>query len=167
MNVSSISYGCCKSRSGAAYVAMVVHVCCKRLFLMFHLFFRRMLQACLSGCCNMFHTYVASVLFGCCVCLQWFSRVFQVFLQVFRMHISSVLSIFFLYVASVTSECFNSRSRYCTWYERRKQEGREQSPHVVWWCKRRPKRRWHATRALACKSDVGRSLARCMGIVQH
>jgi hypothetical protein len=27
-----------------AYVTMVVYVCCKRLFLMFYLFFRRMLQ---------------------------------------------------------------------------------------------------------------------------
>ena len=35
-------------------VAMVVHVCCKRLFPMFHLFFRRMLQVCLSGCCICF-----------------------------------------------------------------------------------------------------------------
>jgi hypothetical protein len=29
-------------------VAMVVHVCCKLLFLTFQLFFRRMLQVCLS-----------------------------------------------------------------------------------------------------------------------
>jgi hypothetical protein len=27
-----------------AYVAMVVYVCCKRLFLMFHLFFKRTLK---------------------------------------------------------------------------------------------------------------------------
>jgi hypothetical protein len=43
-----------------AYVAMVVHVCCKRLFPMFYLF--------IDVCCkcvylmlHMFHTYVASV----------------------------------------------------------------------------------------------------------
>jgi hypothetical protein len=37
-----------------AYIAMVVHGCCKFLFPMFHLFLRRMLQACLSGCCICF-----------------------------------------------------------------------------------------------------------------
>ena len=31
-----------------AYVAMVIHVCYKRLFQKFHLFFRRKLQMCLS-----------------------------------------------------------------------------------------------------------------------
>jgi hypothetical protein len=30
----------------------------------------------------MFHTYVASVLYGCCICLQWFSRVFKCFASV-------------------------------------------------------------------------------------
>jgi hypothetical protein len=40
----------------------------------------------------MFHTYVASVLSGCCVYFIWFSSVFQVFLQIFRMHVSSVSS---------------------------------------------------------------------------
>jgi hypothetical protein len=43
-----------------AYVAMVVHVCCKLWFSMFHLFFRRMLQVCLTGCCICFHTYDAN-----------------------------------------------------------------------------------------------------------
>jgi hypothetical protein len=33
-----------------AYVAMVVHLCCKRLFPMYRLFFRRMLQMRLSEC---------------------------------------------------------------------------------------------------------------------
>jgi hypothetical protein len=48
------------------YVAMVVHICCKRLFLMFHLFFRCMLQECLS-ILYIFHTYVVNILSGCCV----------------------------------------------------------------------------------------------------
>jgi hypothetical protein len=40
-----------------AYVAMAIQVCCKRLFQMFHLFFRRMLQVFLFGCCICFtHT---------------------------------------------------------------------------------------------------------------
>jgi hypothetical protein len=34
----------------------------------------------------MFHTYIIGVLYRCCVCLQWFSSVFQVF----QTHISSV-----------------------------------------------------------------------------
>jgi hypothetical protein len=48
-------------------VAIVAHVCCKRLFPMFHLFFRRMLQVCVIRMLHMFYTYVASVLSGCCV----------------------------------------------------------------------------------------------------
>jgi hypothetical protein len=57
-----------------AYVAMVVHVCYKLLFL-FHLFFRCILQVFLFECCICFRIYVASVLSGCCV-LQWFSSAF-------------------------------------------------------------------------------------------
>jgi hypothetical protein len=37
-----------------AYVAMVVYICCKRMFPMFHLFFRYMLQVCLSRYCICF-----------------------------------------------------------------------------------------------------------------
>jgi hypothetical protein len=55
---------------------------------MFHLFF--ILQVWLSRCCICFYTYVASVLPGCCVYLQWFSSVFYVVLQVFQTHVSSV-----------------------------------------------------------------------------
>jgi hypothetical protein len=58
-----------------AYVAIVVHICCKSLSPMFHLFFRCMLQVCLYGCCIYFHTYVASVLSIYYVCLQWFLSV--------------------------------------------------------------------------------------------
>ena len=39
-----------KVERDVAYVVMTIHVCCKRLFQMFHLFFKRMLQLCLSGC---------------------------------------------------------------------------------------------------------------------
>jgi hypothetical protein len=52
-----------------AYVAMVVHVCYKFLFPMFHLFFGRVLQVCLFGCCihfthmlHAFHLNVAYIL---------------------------------------------------------------------------------------------------------
>jgi hypothetical protein len=43
---------CCKSRFGIAYVAIVIHVCFKCRFEMFRLF----------------HTYMLSVLSGCCIC---------------------------------------------------------------------------------------------------
>jgi hypothetical protein len=49
-------------------------VCCKSVYLVLHIF----------------HTYVASVLSGCYVYLQWF----QVFLQVFQTHVLSVSSDF-------------------------------------------------------------------------
>jgi hypothetical protein len=64
---------------------------------MFHLFFRRMLQACFFGCYICFHTYVASVLSRCCVCLQLVSSVFvsvsSVFfymLQVLHLNVSKL-----------------------------------------------------------------------------
>jgi hypothetical protein len=56
----------------------------------------------------MFHTYIASVLFECFVCLQWFSNVFRCFFKCFR----SMFQVFHLsleYVASVASRCFKSR----------------------------------------------------------
>jgi hypothetical protein len=43
-----------KEDRDVAYVAMVVHLCCKRLFPMFHFFLKHMLQVCLSGCCICF-----------------------------------------------------------------------------------------------------------------
>jgi hypothetical protein len=92
-----------------AYVAMVVHVCCKDLFLMFYLCLNILLQVCLFGCCIRFHIYVASVLSRYCICLQWFSSVFHIFLQVFQ----SMFQVFQLsstYVASVMSGCLKSRS---------------------------------------------------------
>jgi hypothetical protein len=64
-----------------AYVVLVIHVCYKLLFSMFH-FFQRMLQVCLSGCCICFHTYIASVLSECCVCLQWFKCFSGVFASI-------------------------------------------------------------------------------------
>jgi hypothetical protein len=60
-SVSDVSKICCKcfvqmlqKYRDVAYVAMVINICCKRLFPMFHLFFRRMLQVCLSECCICF-----------------------------------------------------------------------------------------------------------------
>jgi hypothetical protein len=53
-----------------AYVATVAHVCCKRLFPMFHLFFQTYVASVFIWMLHMFHTYVASILSVCCVCLQ-------------------------------------------------------------------------------------------------
>jgi hypothetical protein len=55
--------------------------------------------------------YVAMVVHVCC---NYLSPMFHLFftrmLQVFSTHVSSVSSILFLYVASVASGCFKSRS---------------------------------------------------------
>ena len=76
------------------YVAIVVHLCWKGLFPMFHLFFRRMLQVCLSGCCICFTHMLQLFYLDVAYVLQWVSRVFHVFF-VFHTHVSSVSSIFF------------------------------------------------------------------------
>jgi hypothetical protein len=54
------------------YVAMVVHVCCKRLSLMFRIFFQTYVASVFISMLYMFHIYVASVLSACCVCEQGF-----------------------------------------------------------------------------------------------
>ena len=57
-----------------AYVAMAIHVCCKRLFQMFYLFQMNVAHV-LSGCCicftlmlQVFHPDVAYVSHICCKC---------------------------------------------------------------------------------------------------
>jgi hypothetical protein len=65
-----------------AYVAMVVHICCKRLFPMFHLFFRRMFQVCLSGCCICF-THTLQVFYLDVAMFAMVFKYFQVLLQMF------------------------------------------------------------------------------------
>jgi hypothetical protein len=89
-----------------AYVAMDVHVCCKLLFPMFHLFFfRRMLQVSFIWMLHMFHTYVASVLSGCCVCFTMFFRCFckcfKCMFQVFDLLFRRMLHVLYLDVAKV------------------------------------------------------------------
>jgi hypothetical protein len=104
-----------------AYVVTVVHICCKSLSPMFHLFFSRMLQACLFGRCICFHTHNASILSGCCVC---FSNVFACVLDVcFKCFIY-----LFLYVASVASKCFKSRSGVTHRIRMGSWRGHERSP---------------------------------------
>ena len=60
-------------------VAVAAHICCKRLFPMFHLFFQTYVASVFMWMLHMFHTYVASVLSGCCVCVAMFFQVFHVF----------------------------------------------------------------------------------------
>jgi hypothetical protein len=55
-----------------AYIAIVVHVCYKCLLPMFHLCFWMYVTSVFIWMLHMFHTYVACVLSGCCVCLQRF-----------------------------------------------------------------------------------------------
>jgi hypothetical protein len=78
-----------------AYVAMIVHVCCKRLAPVFHLCFS-------DVCCKCVYLDVPYVSHICCKCFIWmlclFAMVlkyFRVFLQVLQMHVSSISSIFF------------------------------------------------------------------------
>jgi hypothetical protein len=54
---------------GVEYIAMGVHIRCKRLFLMFHLFFQTYVVSVFIWMLHMFYIYVASVLSGCCVCV--------------------------------------------------------------------------------------------------
>jgi hypothetical protein len=80
-----------------AYVVMVIHVCCKCVFPMFHLFFRRTLQVCLSRyyicfthilqvfymdvayVCNCFSCVFESVSDVCFECSSYFVRMLQMF----------------------------------------------------------------------------------------
>jgi hypothetical protein len=109
MYVASVSYGCCKSGSGCCIVVMVVHVCCKLFFPMFHRFFRRMLKVCLFGCFICFTHMLQVFLSGCCVC---FTMVSSVFSGVFASVSDTCFKCFIYlqtYVASVASGCFKSR----------------------------------------------------------
>jgi hypothetical protein len=63
-----------------AHVTMAVHVCCKRLFQMFHLF--------LDVCCKCVYLDIAYVSHISCKCFMWM-------LHMFLMTFSSVLMCFF------------------------------------------------------------------------
>jgi hypothetical protein len=62
-----------------AYVAMVVHVCCKLLFSMFHLFFSTYVANVFIWMLQMFSHMTASVLSGMLCMFTMVSSVFQVF----------------------------------------------------------------------------------------
>ena len=53
--------GVAKVDRDVAYAAMVVHVCCKSLFQIFHLLFQTYVASVFNWMLHMFHTYVVSV----------------------------------------------------------------------------------------------------------
>jgi hypothetical protein len=57
----------------------------------------------------MLYMYVANVLSGCCMCLEWLSNVFQVFCKCFK-RMLQVFQLFRMYIANVLSGCCKSRS---------------------------------------------------------
>jgi hypothetical protein len=61
---------------GVAYVAMVVHVCCKGLFPVFHLCFW-------TYCCKYVYLDVAYVSHICCKCFIWILRIFSMVFKYF------------------------------------------------------------------------------------
>jgi hypothetical protein len=113
-----------------AYVAMVVHVCCKRLSQMFHLFLCTYVvsvsDACLK-CFICFLLYVASKCFksksGCCTCCNSVSTIchkyfisFRRILQMFRLDVAKVDLVF--ECCSGTLWGYNPRyPQGCTWAE--------------------------------------------------
>jgi hypothetical protein len=52
MNVTKVDHD-------VAYITMAIHVCCKRLIQMFHLFFQMYVAIGFIWMLHMFHTYVA------------------------------------------------------------------------------------------------------------
>jgi hypothetical protein len=63
-----------------AYVAIIVNLCCKRLFSLFHLFFHIYVVSVFIWMLHMFHTYVVSVLFRCYVYDAMVFKCFMCFL---------------------------------------------------------------------------------------
>jgi hypothetical protein len=86
-----------------AYVAMVVHVCCKGLLPMFHLCFQTYVASVFIWMLHMFHTYVVFVLSGgVCKGFQVFSGIFfKCFISILQVCVSNV-SI----VSDICCKCF-------------------------------------------------------------
>jgi hypothetical protein len=108
--VVSVSMDVAKVDRDVLYVAMVVHVCCKSLFQMFHLFFKRMLQVCLSRCCICFTHMLQVFYLDVAYVFQWLFKCFHVFLQVFQTQASNVSFIFRRLFVNVSFRCFKNRS---------------------------------------------------------
>jgi hypothetical protein len=62
---------------------------------MFKLFSQTYVASMFIWMLHIFHTYVASILSGCCVCCTWFSSVFRCFCKCFiQMHVLSISAAF-------------------------------------------------------------------------
>jgi hypothetical protein len=105
-------------------VAMVVYVCCKALIPMFYLCFRTYIVNVFIWMLHIFHTYAASIFIWmlhifhtCYKCfylnIAYVCNDFQVFFKCFR-SMFQVFICLLLYVASVASECYKSRSSECS-----------------------------------------------------
>jgi hypothetical protein len=70
-------------RMDVVYAATVVHVCCKRMFLIFYLFFQMHVALCLCGCYICFTYILQNFYLDVANVLQWFSSVFKVSLRGF------------------------------------------------------------------------------------
>jgi hypothetical protein len=137
-----------------AYVAIIVHLCCKCLFPVFYLFFRHML--------HMFHTYVSSILSGRYV---MFAIVLKCFSGVFASVSETCFKCFIyllLYVASIVSECFKTRLGCCTWDVRRNREVARAVSHAWSGSAGEVRAAGPTAGALARKSDVAGPLARLL-----
>ena len=84
-----------------AYVAIVVHVRCKSMSSMFHLFFHMYVASVFIWMLHMFHTYVACVFSGCCLCLESFSSVFGCFRRMLQVCVSNISVI-----SDICYQCF-------------------------------------------------------------
>ena len=86
------------------YVAMVVHVCCKLLFPMFHLCF-------LDACCNYVYLDVAYVPHICCMC---FIRMLRMVAMVFK-RVSGVFFKCFISMFQVFQLPSDVCCNHCIW----------------------------------------------------
>jgi hypothetical protein len=122
MYVSSVLYECCKSTSGCCiYCNGCIRMLQVSVPSVSSLFFRRMLQVCLSGC-SIYFTHMLQVFY---LDVTFVCNSFKVFLSVFASASDVCFKYFIcilLYVVSITSECFKSIPRSCAWDACRKLE---------------------------------------------
>ena len=76
-----------KVNRDVAYVAMVVYICCKLMFLIFYLFLP-------DVCCKYVYLNVAYFTHICCKYFIWMLCIFYNDFHVFQMHVSNVSSTF-------------------------------------------------------------------------
>jgi hypothetical protein len=97
---ANILFGFCKSRSGIAYIAMSIHVCCKCMFQMFQLFSN-------VSAVYLDVAYVALAMNVCCKCMSSnVSAVSNVCCKYFIWMLHMLLWPY-TYIVSVCFKCFN------------------------------------------------------------